>query len=71
MPQTEAEWRSQPGPWAHLTKEQTDELIAAAVMAERERCAKVLEAKAQELYEMRDPGMANHCRMLAREIREG
>jgi len=26
----EAKWRAQPGPWAHLTKEQTDDLIAAA-----------------------------------------
>lgn len=28
-PRTEAEWRAQPGPWAHLTKEQTDELLEA------------------------------------------
>ena len=40
---TEADWRAQPGPWAHLTKEQTDELIAAAVAAEREACAKIAE----------------------------
>ena len=34
-PKTEAEWRAQPGPWAHLTKEQTDEFLAAAVANER------------------------------------
>lgn len=36
-----------------------------AVADEREECAKVLDDVAQE-----DPGMANHCRMLARRIRE-
>jgi hypothetical protein len=35
-PKTEAEWRAQPGPWAHLTKEQTDELIAVVVKAKLE-----------------------------------
>lgn len=38
---TEAEWRKQSGPWAHLTTEQTNELIAAAVGAEREACARI------------------------------
>lgn len=38
---TEAEWRKQPGPWAHLTTEQTNKLIATAVAAEREACARI------------------------------
>lgn len=43
-PKTEAEWRAQPGPWAHLTKEDTDALLAAERSAERNACA----AKARE-----------------------
>lgn len=34
-----------------------------------EECAAVLDANAQELNELRDPGMANHDRSLARKIR--
>ena len=30
-PKTEPEWRQQPGPWAHLTQEQTNDLIATMV----------------------------------------
>lgn len=45
---SEASWRQQPGPWAHLTKEQTDELIAASVVRARaeviEECAKIVES---------------------------
>lgn len=37
---------------------------------EREACAKVLDGKAQELRRIRDPGMASHCQMLAKLIRE-
>lgn len=41
---TEAEWRKQTGPWAHLTKEQTDELIASCVAAKAAENAELREA---------------------------
>lgn len=43
----------------------------AATANERERCAALLEARAQEFNRLRDPGMANHCRSLAARIRKG
>ena len=49
---TEADWRSQPGPWAHLTKEQTDELIAAEVKQAR---ADALEEAARIAESLRIP----------------
>lgn len=39
------------------------------VSAERERCARVLDDAAQDWNRIRDPGMANHCRTMARKIR--
>lgn len=45
--------------------------IQSAIEAERERAAKVLDDRAQEYNKIRDPGMANHCRALARTIRKG
>lgn len=65
---TEAEWRAQPGPWAHLTKEQTDELIAAAVNAEREACSNYLDAKA-DAYDGDVWWMPGYLRELALELR--
>jgi hypothetical protein len=44
MPEELRERAASYRPWAHLTKEQTDELIAAAVAAEREACAKIVDA---------------------------
>lgn len=46
-----------------------DSAIATGREVERERCAKVLEDKAQWFNKRREPGMANHCRALAAEIR--
>lgn len=43
--------------------------VEAAKLAERAACAALLDAKAREFNRLRDPGMANHCRVLAREIR--
>lgn len=69
---TEAEWRSHPGPWAHLTKEQCDAFIASAIAAEREACAKiadgfVLDADPDESYTGEQ--VARGYTMLARQIR--
>lgn len=36
---------------------------------ERVACAALLDKRAQEYNRQRDPGMANHCRQLARAIR--
>lgn len=46
---TEAEWRAQPGPWAHLTQEQTNELLAAECAPFKQRIAE-LEAALREMH---------------------
>lgn len=67
---TEAEWRKQPGPWAHLTQEQTNELIAAAVGAERERCAAVLMQRHDELQENMSLGVRPMASMITGTLRD-
>lgn len=47
----------------------TQEEISDLLRGEREACARLLDEKAQELRRIRDPGMANHCQMLANLIR--
>lgn len=41
MPKTEAEWRAQPGPWAHLTQDQTTALIEAERAPDKKRIAEL------------------------------
>lgn len=45
-------------------------MILEAVQHERDACVEKLNEKAQDFNRQRDPGMANHCRMMARIISE-
>lgn len=45
-------------------------MILEAVQHERDACADKLNDAALRYNKQRDPGMANHCRLLARTIRE-
>lgn len=64
---SEAEWRKQPGPWAHMTKEQADAMIDAAVRAEREACASEMDRRADKVANTADTRAA--YRNAARAIR--
>jgi hypothetical protein len=49
-PTSEAAWREQSGPWAHLTKKQTDELIEACEKQARRKAIEDAAQKVERFY---------------------